>query len=164
MRSLSGDVFSAHQQRLALLDDVRGEFDPGHRGAVTRHMDCSGGNEEDVAGVQRHSLSPLYLGLKDARWDVDQLLARMTMPWRDSTGREINSRLVLFIECRNTAIIAIKFDRVVLPAKLDLPKSVGRRKRNVIFIIIRGNASIARDNCTFLTYRTNNVHHLGPCH
>src|SRR5260370_40179071 len=72
---------SLHQceQRLAFLDDVGRELTAGAAADVLRRVDRSGGNEEDVAGLERHRRLVLHLLLNRAFEDIDDLFAPMRM-------------------------------------------------------------------------------------
>src|SRR5260370_4200404 len=86
---------SLHQceQRLAFLDDVGGQLTAGAAADVFRRVDRSGGNEENIAGLERHRRLVLDLILERACEDIDDLFARMRMLAERHAGRKIDAHL-----------------------------------------------------------------------
>ena len=62
-----------HDQRLALLDNIGGEFRPVAAAHVLRRVDGSGRSEQDVAGRERHRRLAFDLILQRVFEDIDDL-------------------------------------------------------------------------------------------
>src|SRR3954447_19426515 len=80
-------------ERLAFLDDVRGEFRGVPGADVLRRVDRSGRDEQGLPGPQRHWRPPLKLVFQQAFDHVGDLLARMAVQGERYAGSEIDAHL-----------------------------------------------------------------------
>jgi hypothetical protein len=81
------------EQRFALLDDVGGEFAAGDVAGIFRRMGRSGGDEEHVAGLERHRRVVLDLIFERALDDIDDLFARMRMLGEGDARLDVDAHL-----------------------------------------------------------------------
>src|SRR5215207_826102 len=87
-------VWSLHQrdERFPFLDDIRGQLRPVAAADVLHRVDRSGRDEQDVARLDRRCFAADLI-LQRALNDVDDLFARMRVPWGDVSRVEIDAYL-----------------------------------------------------------------------
>src|SRR3954469_14220854 len=81
------------EQRLALLDEIRGELRGPAAAHVFRRMRRPVRNEERFAGLERHRGPTFKLVFQEAFCDVDDLFAGMRVPGRRHPWTEFNEGL-----------------------------------------------------------------------
>jgi hypothetical protein len=80
-------------ERLAFLDNIRGELGAVAAADVLRRVDRAGRDEQHVAGLERHRRLALDLVLQRALDDIDDLFARMRMVGESHSGVEVDAHL-----------------------------------------------------------------------
>src|SRR5262245_19666662 len=80
-------------ERLAFLDDIRGELGSVDGVDILCRVDRSIRNEQDVAGLERHRRLALDFIYERAFEDIDDLFARVLMPGRHLSWSDVDAYL-----------------------------------------------------------------------